>query len=90
MSTVTEERREIKPLNQKDKDRLTVVGLIALESFFIFGSVSNFYRYIFLKIDIDIYLAIFSTILAAILLVFLLVILISYLDKRKVLRSFRK
>jgi hypothetical protein len=90
MSTVTEERREIKPLNQKDKDRLTVVGLIALESFFIFGSVSNFYRYIFLKIDIDIYLAIFSTILAAILLVFLVVILISYLDKRKVLRSFRK
>ena len=81
---------KIKPLNQKNKDRLTVVGLLALESFFVFGSVSNFYRYIFLKIYIDIYLAIFSTILAATLLVFLIVILISYLDKRKVLKSFQK
>ena len=85
-----EERRKIKPLNQKTKDHLTVVGLLALESFFVFGSVSNFYRYIFLKIYIDIYLAIFSTILAAVLLVFLVVILISYLDKRKILKSFQK
>jgi len=80
----------MKPLNQKTKDRLAVIGLLALEAFFIFGAVSNFYRYIFLKISIDIYLAIFSTILCAILLVFLIVILLNYLDKRKVLKSFQK
>ena len=86
----SQERKKIKPLNQKTKDRLTVVGLLALEAFFVFGSISNFYRYLYMKINIDIYLAIFSTILAVILLVFLVVILISYLDKRKVLRSFQK
>ncbi len=82
--------RKIKPLKQKTKDRLAVIGLLALEAFFIFGSVSNFYRYIFLKIDLDIYLAILSTILAAILFVFIIVIIVSYLDKRKVLKSFQK
>ena len=85
-----EERRKIKPLNQKTKDRLAVIGMLALEAFFIFGSVSNFYRYIFLKIYLDIFLAIFSTIGAAIVFVFIIVILISYLDKRKVLKSFQK
>jgi hypothetical protein len=64
--------------------------MLALEAFFIFGSVSNFYRYIFLKIYLDIFLAIFSTIGAAIVFVFIIVILISYLDKRKVLKSFQK
>ena len=81
---------KIKPLKQKTKDRLTVIGLLALESFFIFGSISNFYRYIFLKIYLDIFLAIFSTIGAVLLFVFIIVILISYLDKRKVLKSFQK
>jgi len=61
-----------------------------LEAFFIFGATSNFYGYIFLKIAIDIYLAIISTIGTIILLAFLIVILISYLDKRKVLKSFQK
>jgi hypothetical protein len=78
------------PQNQKTKDRLAVTGLLALEAFFIFGATSNFYGYIFLKIYIDLYLAIFSTILTIILLAFLIVILISYLDKRKVLKSFQK
>ena len=87
---VSEERRKIKPLNQKTKDRLTVIGILALEALFIFGSISNFYRYIFLKIYLDIFLAIFSTIGAAILLVFIILILESYLDKRKVLKSFQK
>ncbi len=87
---VLKERRKIKPLNQKNKDRLTVIGILALEAFFIFGSVSNFYRYIFLKIYLDIYLAIFSTIGAVILFVFIIVILVSYLDKRKFIRSFQK
>jgi len=85
-----EERTKITPLNQKTKDRLAVTGLVALEAFFVFGAVSNFYRYIFLKISIDLYLAIFSTILMVILLAFLMVILISYLDKRKVLNTFKK
>jgi hypothetical protein len=87
---VSEERRKIKPLNQKTKDRLTIIGILALEALFIFGSISNFYRYIFLKIYLDIFLAIFSTIGAAILLVFIILILESYLDKRKVLKSFQK
>ena len=86
----SEERKKITQQNQKNKDRLAVTGLVALEAFFIFGAVSNFYRYIFLKIYIDLYLAIFSTILTVILLAFLIVILISYLDKRKVLKSFQK
>ncbi len=90
MPKFTKEKIKIKPLNQKTKDRFAVMGLLALESFFVFGSVSNFYRYIFLRIYIDIFLAVFSTILAAILLVFLTVILVSYLDKRKILKSFQK
>ena len=83
-------KKKITSLNQKTKDRLTVIAVLALEAFFIFGSVSNFYRYSVLKIGIDLYLAIFSTILALILLVFIIVLVISYLDKRKVLESFKK
>jgi hypothetical protein len=86
----SEEKRKITPSNQKTKDRLAVIGLLALEVFFIFGAVSNFYRYIFLKIYIDLYLAIISMVGTIILLAFLIVILISYLDKRKVLKSFQK
>jgi uncharacterized membrane protein len=86
----SKERIKIKPLKQKTKDRLAVVGLLALESFFVFGSASNFYRYLFLGVFIDIFLAVFSTILAAILLVFLTVLLVSYLDKRKILKTFQK
>jgi hypothetical protein len=78
------------PLNQKNKDRIAVIGLLALEAFFVFGATSNFYRYIVLKIDIDIYLAIISTIGMSILLAFLIVIIIGYRDKRKVLKSFQK
>ena len=85
----SQERTKITPLNQKSKDRLAVTGLLALEAFFVFGAVSNFYRYIVLKIYIDLYFAVFSTILTVILLAFLIVILISYLDKRKVLKSFQ-
>ena len=81
--------RKITPPNQKNKDRLAVTGLLALEAFFIFGAVSNFYRYIFLKIYIDIYLAIISMVGTVILLAFLIVILISYLDKRKILKTFK-
>jgi len=86
----SEERKKIKPLSQKTKDCLIVMGILALESTFIFGLISNFYRYIVLKIPLDLFLAIFSTIGAAILFVFIIMILASYLDKRKVLRSFQK
>ncbi len=80
----------MKQLNQKTKDRLSVIGILALEAFFVFGAVSNYYRYFFLKINIDIYLAVFSTALALILLIFIIILLISYLDKRKFLKSFQK
>jgi len=63
---------------------------LALEAFFVFGAISNYYRYFFLKIYIDIYLAVFSTALAAILLIFIVILLISFLDKRKFLKSFQK
>jgi hypothetical protein len=63
---------------------------LALESFFVFGAVSNFCRYIFLKIYLDLFLAVFSMIGTAILLVFLIALLIGYLDKRKVVKSFRE
>ena len=84
------ERRNIKSLKQKTKDRLMVIGILALETVFIYGSISNFYRYIFLKITIDLFLAIFSTIGTAILFVFIIMILMSYLDKRKFLKRFQK
>ena len=80
----------MKQLNQKTKERLSVVGILALEAFFVFGAISNYYRYFFLKISIDIYLAVFSTALAAILLIFIVILLISFLDKRKFLKSFQK
>jgi len=67
-----------------------VGGILVLESLFIFGSISNFYRYLFLQIYLDIYLAVFSTIGALILFIFIIAILVSYLDKRKVLKSFQK
>lgn len=81
---------KMKPLNQKTKDRLTVIGLLALEAYFVFGAVSNYYGYIALRLSLDIYLAIFSTVLTAILLAFLVGLLLSYLDKRKFVKSFQK
>ena len=80
----------MKPLDQKSKDRLTVIGLLALEALFIFGAVSNFYRYILLGISVDIVLAVLSTVGTVFLTVYLVVLLVSYLDKRKLLKSFEK
>ena len=80
----------MKPLDQKSKDRLTVIGLLALEALFIFGAVSNFYRYILLGISVDIVLAVLSTVGTVFLTVYLAVLLVSYLDKRKLLKSFEK
>ncbi len=85
-----EEWRKIKPLKQKTKDRLTVIGILALESGFIYNLIVNFYQYILLKKPFYLILAILSTIGTAILLVFIILILMSYLDKRKVLKSFQK
>ena len=83
-------KEKIKPLKQKTKDLLTIIGILALEALFIFGLISNFYRYMFLKVYLDIYLAIFSTIGAAVILVFIIAIFMSYLEKRKVIKSFQK
>lgn len=88
--TPSPRRQRNLPLNQKTKDRLVVTGLLALEAFFIFGAVSNFYGYYFLKISIDIYLAMISMVGTTILLAFLIVIVISYREKRKILKSFQK
>ena len=77
----------MKPLSQKTKDRLAIIALLGLDAFFVFGAASNYYRYFYLKISIDIYLAVFSTVIVAILTVYLFVFLISYLDKRKFLKS---
>ena len=66
------------------------MGILGLDALFIFGAVSNFYRYIFLKIFVDVLLAVFSTVGTAIFTVYLVVLLISYLDKRKLLNSFKK
>ena len=63
---------------------------MALEAFFVFGAVSNYYGYIFLGISIDIYLAVFSTVLTAVLAAFLVGLLLSYLDKKKFIKSFQK
>jgi len=63
---------------------------LALEALFIFGAVSNFYRYFILEIYVDIYLAVPSAIGAIILFAFIIIIFISFLDKRKVLNSFKK
>jgi hypothetical protein len=63
--------------------------LLAIEAFFVFGAASNFYRYLILGISIDIYLAIFSTVLTAILAAFLVGLLLSYLDKKKFVKSFQ-
>jgi len=84
------ERSKIKPLTQKTKDRLIVLAALAMEVYFVYGSINGLYNYIYLNKTIELYLGIFSIILAAILLVFLIMILVSYLDKRRVLNSFKK
>ena len=80
----------MRPLTQKTKDLLMVIGVVALEAFFIFGSVSNFYRYFFHKISIDLVLAIFSTVGGVFLFLFIIWIIVSYFDKRKLLNSLKE
>lgn len=77
-------------LNQKTKDRLAIIGILALEVLFIFGAASNFYRYIILGVTLDIFLAVPSTVGTAILTAYLVVFLVSYLDKKRLLKSFQK
>jgi len=78
------------PLSQKAKDRSTVIGLLAVDALFVFGAVSNYYRYIFLQIYIDIFLAVFCTFLTAIVTAFLIVLFASYVDKRKFLENLKE
>ena len=63
---------------------------MGLEAYFVFGAVSNYYGYWVLGIGWNIYLAIASTVLTAILAAFLVGLLLSYLDKRKFVKSFQK
>ena len=86
----SEERRKIKPLKQKTKDRLIVIGLLALETGLIYNVVINFYNYVVKGMWYFLVLAILASVGTAVLFVYLLVILFSYLAKREVLRSFQK
>ena len=87
---VLEERGKIKPLNQITKDRLVVIGLLALEVGFVYNVVVNFYHYLVKGMLYNLVLGILATLGTVVLFVYLIVILVSYLDKRKVLRSFQK
>jgi hypothetical protein len=78
------------PLKQKTKDRLIVIGLLALESGLIYDSIVNFYQYALLRTAYYLILAVLSTIGSAIFLVILMLLLVGYLEKRKVLISFKK
>jgi len=87
---VLEERGKIKPLNQITKDRLVVIGLLALEVGFVYNVVVNFYHYLVKGMLYNLVLGILATLGTVVLFVYLIVILVSYLDKRKVLKSFQK
>ena len=87
---VLEERGKIKPLNQITKDRLVVIGLLALEVGFVYNVVVNFYHYLVKGMLYNLVLGILATLGTLVLFVYLIVILVSYLDKRKVLKSFQK
>jgi hypothetical protein len=80
---------KIKPLNQKTKDQLVVIGLLALESGFVYNVVINFYNYAVKGRWYFLALGILATIGTIILIVYLLVILFTFLDKRKVLKDFQ-
>ncbi|MGO8807436.1 MAG: hypothetical protein ACLQO7_12685 [Candidatus Bathyarchaeia archaeon] len=79
----------MKPLNQKTKDQLVVIGLLALESGFVYNVVINFYNYAVKGRWYFLVLGILATIGTIILIVYLLVILFTFLDKRKVLKEFQ-
>ena len=64
--------------------------MLALESGFIYNVVVNFYNYVIKGMWYFLVLGILASIGTVILFVFLIVILVSYLDKRKLLRSFQK
>jgi len=87
---VLEERGKIKPLNQITKDRLVVIGLLALEVGFVYNVVVNFYHYLVKGMLYNLVLGVLATLGTVILFVYLIVILVSFLDKRKVIRSFQK
>ncbi len=86
----SEASKKITPLKQKTKDRLAVIGILALETWLIYDSIVNFYQYALLKTAYYLILAVLSTVGTAIFLVIIILLLIGYLDKRKVLMSFKK
>jgi len=86
----SEALKKITPLKQKTKDRLTVIGILALEPILIVDAINNFYLYANLKTAYYLIHAILSTTGAVVLLAIIILLLIGYLDKRKVLMSFKK
>ena len=80
----------ITPLKQKTKDRLTVIGTLALESILIIDAINNFYLYAQLKTAYYLIHAVLSTTGTVVLFAILILLLIAYLDKRKILMSFKK
>jgi uncharacterized membrane protein YidH (DUF202 family) len=90
MEHSSEAFKKIKPLKQKTKDRLTVIAILAIEIILILDAINNFYQYAHLKAVYYLIHAILSTIGVVVFLVIIILLLIAYLDKRKVLMSFKK
>jgi hypothetical protein len=89
-TTILRGVKKITQLKQKNNDRLIVIGILALESILIIDAINNFYLYANLKTAYYLIHAILSTIGTVVLLAFIILLLIGYLDKRKVLMSFKK
>jgi hypothetical protein len=77
-------------LKQKTKDRLTVIGILALEAILLIDAINNFYLYTHQRTAYFLIHAILSSIGSVVLLAIIVLLLIGYLDKRKVLKSFKK
>ena len=69
---------------------MAVAGILALESGLIYDTIVNFYQYALLKTAYYLILAVLSTFGAAFFLGIIIMLLMGYLDKRKVLMSFKK
>jgi hypothetical protein len=78
------------PLKQKTKDRLTVIGILSLEAILLIDAVNNFYLYAYERSAYFLIHAIMSSIGSVVLFAIIVLLLIGYLDKRKVLKSFKK
>jgi hypothetical protein len=67
-----------------------VIGVLALETWLIYDVIVNFYDFAVKGTAYYLILAVLSTFGAAVFMVIIILLLIGYLDKRKVLNSFKK